>query len=303
MEHLSKLRYRARVRLGALLHGLGLYRRLLPVYQPHPKEFARRLQAYLNHFYEQVRHAEAELYLAELGTTFACDIKDHMLWGYLHGEATIYEHLEINHCRKLVRSQDHIVDIGANHGFWGFALAQMAGPAAKLYLAEANPVVLQRLRRTAQLNPQIHATILPYAITDGSDERVTFYLPEGNLSGLGSTVLHSHAAVQGWLKDDHRITVSAKSLDALVEDGAIEGIDVIKIDVEHGEDAVLRGGLLALDRFRPRLVMMETSVESWAASTLIQRGYQIYRLDNVGDRMSVEKGFWGNLVFTSPPRA
>lgn len=303
MEHLNNLRYRARVRLGALLHGLGLYRRLLPVYQPHPHEVTRRLQAYLNHYYEQVSHAEAELYLAELGTTFACDIKDHMLWGYLHGEATIYEQMEIAHCSALVQPNDCIADIGANHGFWGMALAHKAGPAAKLYLAEANPAVLQRLRRTAQLNRQICATILPYAITDGSGERVTFYVPQGNLSGLGSTVLHSHAAVHGWLKDDHRITVPARSLDSLVEDGAIRGIDMIKIDVEHGEDAVLRGGLAALDRFRPRLVMMETSVESWAASTLILRGYQTYRLDEVGDRTPVEKGFWGNLFFTSPPRS
>lgn len=303
MEHLSKFRYRARVRLGALLHGLGLYRRLLPVYQPNPGELTRRLQAYLNHYYAQVDHAEADLYLAELGTTFACDIKDHMLWGYLCGEASIYEQLEIAHCSALVRPNDHIADIGANHGFWGFALAHKVGPGARLYLAEANPAVLQRLRQTAQLNRQVQAKILSYAITDGSDERVTFYLPEGNLSGLGSTVLHSHAAGHGWLTADHQITVPAKSLDSLVEDGAIEGIDVIKIDVEHGEDAVLRGGLVALDRFRPRLVMMETSVESWAASTLIQRGYQTYRLDNVGDRMSVEKGFWGNLFFTAPPRS
>lgn len=303
MPDLNAFRSRVRVRLGAMLHGLGLYRRLLPVYAPPPRgELMRRLQAYLDHYYEQADHAEAELYLAELGATFACDIKDHMLWTYLHGEAALYERSEIAHCAARVRPGDVIVDIGANHGFWGYALARRAGSAARLYLAEPNPALLARLRRTVRLNPGIRAVVLPYAIADGSEEEVTFYLPEGNLSGLGSTVLHAHAVAHGWLKAENRIAVPAKSLDVLVEEGVIDGIDMLKIDVEQGEGAVVRGALAALDRFRPRLVMMETSAASWAASALHERGYRSYRLDEAGEGRSVEDGFWGNIFFVLPPR-
>ena len=279
------------------MHTLGLYRSLLPIHQPQPTEFIRRLQSYLNHYYEHVDHAEANLYLGALGLRFACDIKDHMLWWHLQGLAPIYEQLEINHCIKQVRPRDHIVDVGANHGFWGFSLAYRAGEGARLYLAEANPTIIRRLRRTARMNPRIDARILPFAVSDGSADSLTFYLPADTLSGLGSTVLHEYAVEQGYLQKNHQIVVPAKSLDSLVEDATIEGIDMMKVDVEQGEDAVVRGALRALERYPPRMVMMETSIDGWASNALIEMGYATYRLDETGCEKPVEPGFWGNIFF------
>lgn len=295
---IERLKYRARVAAGACLHAAGLYRRLLPVFQPRPAGAARRLQAYLQHYYDQAESAEAELYLQGLGLTVACDIKDHMLWPHLEGKAPVYEQLDIDHCRALVRPGDHILDVGANHGFWGFALARAAGPGAAVYFCEPNPRLQRRVRRTAQLNPGIAARLLPYAIGDGTQDELTFYLPAGSLSGLGSTVLHSHARERGWLSEQRRMTVPSRSIDALVREGAIAGIDLMKIDVEQAEDAVVRGALDALRRFRPRLVMVETSPDSFAAATLRGLGYASYRLDADGRQAPVPPDFWGNIFFT-----
>ncbi|MBA2672855.1 FkbM family methyltransferase [Ramlibacter sp.] len=294
---IERIKYRARVAAGACLHAAGLYRRLLPVFQPRPPEPLRRLQAYLQHYYDQAESAEAELYLAGLGLTVACDIKDHMLWPHLEGKAPVYEQLDIDHCRAAVRPGDHILDVGANHGFWGFALAQAAGADAVAYFCEPNPKLQRRVRRTAQLNPGIAARLLPYAIADGTQDALTFYLPTGNLSGLGSTVLHQMARDNGYLTEQLRMTVPSRSIDALVQEGAIARIDVMKIDVEHAEDAVVRGADAALRRFRPRLVMVETSPDSAAARTFEAMGYASYRLAPDGARAAVEPGYWGNIFF------
>lgn len=295
---IERLKHRARVAAGACLHAVGLYRRLLPLFQPRPNEPLRRLQAYLHHYYLQVESAEAELHLPGLGLRVACDIKDHMLWYHLEGKIGLYEQLDIDHCRALVRPGDHILDIGANHGFWGWGLAQRAGGGAVAYLCEPNPTILRRLRRTARLNPGIDARILPYAIGDGTAGTLTFYLPTGNLSGLGSTVLHPLAREKGYLLEEQRCTVASRSVDQLVEAGAIERIDVMKIDVEHAEDHVVRGAEAALARWLPRLVMVETAPDSRAAAHLRALGYASYRLGADGARLPVEPGFWGNIFFT-----
>ena len=72
---------------------------------------------------------------------------------------------------------------------------------------------------------------------------------------------------------------------------------MMKVDVEQGEDAVVRGALRALERYPPRMVMMETSIDGWASNALIEMGYATYRLDETGCEKPVEPGFWGNIFF------
>lgn len=288
----------ARIKAGALLHAMDAYRKLMPAFLPEPSPFLLRLRSYLYHYYEQASQAEATLYLPDLGLKFACDIKDHMLWPYIEGRSLIYEIGDIRHGMLQVRADDHILDIGANHGFWGFALANRAGAGAQLSLCEANPDIIKRLQKTKQLNRNIHASLLPFAISDGTTKELTFYLPQGELSGLGSTVLHELAASQGWLSANRKITVPSRSLDDLMDAGLLTGMDIVKIDVEHAEDAVIRGGLRAIRHYRPRFLMVETSPDSWASNTLRELGYSNYILDEAGNETPVSAGYWGNIYFT-----
>ncbi len=294
-EHVKET---GRVTLGALLHHVGLYHNLLPVRLPHPAGWRRRLQDYLRHYYESASHVEAVLAIPELRVTFACDLRDHMLLSYVEGTGPLYEQTEIDYFCARTRSGDHIVDIGANHGFWGMSLARAAGTGAVAYLFEANPTILHRLRRTVRLNPDLRTCILPYAVTDGSCDAVTFYLPSDNLSGLGSTVLHEYATTRGYLNERRHVTVPTRSLDTLMETGVLRGMDLMKVDVERGEDAVIAGGCAALRQFGPRLLMVETAKGSFAYEELIKLGYRAYCLDDRGSEIPLPTGkFWGNILF------
>lgn len=295
------LKESGRVAAGWLLHHAGLYRGLLPCNLQRPAGMGRRLQAYLLHYYRTAATVEATLSIPDLSVKVACDLKDHMLNPFIMNAAPIYEYREIAYCRSLVRDGDRIVDIGANHGLWGFTLAH-AGRAVRVFLCEANPTIIRRLKHTARLNAHIDATVLPYAIGDGNRDRVSFYLPlpnpAGNLSGLGSTVLHDYAVQHDYLSGDRRITVAARSIDQLMDSGELDGMDLVKVDVEQAEDAVIAGAMNALKHFRPRLIMVETSISSRASTALCNLGYDAYLLDDNGREAGFpDGGYWGNIFF------
>lgn len=296
-ELVADRRQQLRIAAGRLLHACGAYRQLLPVYAPKRGRLRQRLLDYLEHYLRSVPAAEAELYLEPLRAWFACDLNDHMLAPYLHNEAPIYELAEIEFWRRQVRAGDHLLDIGANHGFWGIALATSVRDAVRLHLFEANPAVARRLRRTLALNRQLAASLHECAVSDGSVDRISFYRPQGNLSGLGSTVLHDYATVRGYLRAEDRIEVPACSIDQLVQGGVISGMDLVKVDVEQAEDAVVAGARAALEHFRPRMLMIETGADSQATGILRDLGYRVSLLDADGRERDLSADDWGNLIF------
>lgn len=296
-EPVADRRQQLRIAAGKLLHACGAYRQLLPVYAPRRGRLRQRLLDYLQHYLRSVPAAEADLYLEPLGAWFACDLNDHMLFHYLRNEAPLYELEEIRFWRQQVRPGDHLLDIGANHGFWGVTLASTVATAAHLHLFEANPAVARRLRRTLSMNPRLQARLHECAVSDGSVDRISFYRPQGNLSGLGSTVLHDYATVRGYLRADDRIEVPACSIDQLLQGGVISGMDLVKIDVEQAEDAVVAGARAALEHFRPRMLMIETGADSQATGILRDLGYRVSLLDADGRERDLSADDWGNLIF------
>ena len=293
----ADFRSAARVKFGEWLYRAGYAQSLFPVFTRSTSGIKRRLLAYLEHYLRTVHAAEMLLELPPLKGQFAVDLNDHMLVPYLYRNAGIYEIAEINFMKSEVRNGDHILDIGANHGLWGVSMAAAAGADSRLHLFEANPRIAKRLKRTLAANTAINARLHEVAVSDGNVEELTFFLPQGNLSGLGSTVLHDFARQRNYLCADDQIRVSATSIDKLSDRGQITAMDVVKIDVEQAEDAVIAGAIRSIQRFKPRLLMIETSLGSQASTELIALGYRASCL--VGDRSEghVPKDYWGNIFF------
>lgn len=288
------MRHRWRVRLGELLYRVQAHRVLMPGFSDQGGLVRRRLRAYLDHYLREHPVAEADMNLPSLGARFAVNLNDHMLVPYLRGEAPVYEQAEIDFFRKELRPGDHLLDIGANHGFWGISLASQLGASATLHLFEPNPTIAARLRRTLCMNPKLRAQVHQLAVSDGAADSLRFYEPEGWLSGLGSTVLHGE---HPYLDERRQIEVAAASLDGLVAKGILTGMDIVKIDVEHAEDAVITGARDALARLRPRLLMVETRSDSKASEQLRALGYRATLLDSTGCELAIESETWGNLLY------
>lgn len=129
---------------------------------------------------------------------------------------------------------DTVVDVGANAGVYTVATARLVGPEGRVVAIEPNPVVLGRLAANVRQNGfEDRVTILPIAIADHT-ARGLVVDQSGN-----STVARIQVLAEG--ESIPSGTVGVRTLDDALEDLGIARVDVLKIDVEGLERAVMDG--------------------------------------------------------------
>lgn len=154
-----------------------------------------------------------------------------------------------------------VLDVGASTGAYALMAAhlpQMTAWAFEPY--DEAFAVLQRNLRLNGLLDRVHA--VPLAVSDAVGEH-TFHVCEpravAGLSQLGGVPRAD--------KTYHDVTVTVTTIDQFVAANGIERVDVLKIDTEGGELAVLRGAMQVLQRDHP-LVICE-----YAPTNASQYGY------------------------------
>jgi FkbM family methyltransferase len=131
------------------------------------------------------------------------------------------------------------IDIGANLGEWAVPLAKAVGVGGRVICCEPNPTVAAALAATLQINNLGQATIFEVALSDAD--------------GTGHLSVNPQDSGQSRLLDSG-IAVPLRSLDSLVAETALDRVDLVKIDVEGHEAAVLAGAIRTLTDFRPALI-------------------------------------------------
>lgn len=173
------------------------------------------------------------------------------------------------------------IDIGANVGAISLLLAKLVGPSGKVYSIEPGPPNLQRLRRNFELNPELAKRVEIIGCGIGREQSELWWAEEeGN---PGNAMLGNQGS--------HRIPVD--TLDHLVAERGITGVDFVKIDVEGMELEVMQGSKAALQRFRPMLYFETLSrygdvhagsnfqlIESFLAD---ECGYELFRIGHSGE--------------------
>jgi FkbM family methyltransferase len=174
----------------------------------------------------------------------------------------------------------HIVwDIGANVGLFSFAAAAAAGPTGNLLAVEPDTSMAGLLRHSAAVN-RGHAPVqvLPAAVSDEVSV-ARFHVARRNrstshLDGYGTTMT-------GGVRFTN--LVPTVTLDWLA--ARFSAPDVLKIDVEEAEIAVLAGGAQLLGHI-PTIICEVAHRNATAVSDLLTtRGYILYD----GDRPSGER--------------
>ena len=130
--------------------------------------------------------------------------------------------------RTLLREGSRFVDIGA----WIGPLALTAAAiGAEVDAFEPDPRALEALERNIALNPQLADRIFvhPYAV-GAADTEADLVAP-----GLGESVSSLDR------RHGDRVRVRVRSLDSVARDGIFRGADAVKVDIEGGEYAILRG--------------------------------------------------------------
>ena len=131
-----------------------------------------------------------------------------------------------------------ILDVGASNGRWTREILKTF-PGATVYLFEPGTAYIDEIR----------------AILDGNERLKLFPIAIGERDGPAT--LHVHPDPAGsttvdWQEGNFATptTVPMRTIDSLINEGAIERPDLVKMDIQAGELAALKGAIATLPSIR-----------------------------------------------------
>lgn len=151
------------------------------------------------------------------------------------------------------------VDVGAEYGLYTFVLAGRVGPAGRVYAFEPLPgprrFLVALARRLGAGNVQVREVAL-------GETRGTATLSLPRRRGLpvhGRAFLvdraHHYGPNTEFSGDEVRVSVAVSTLDDVVDGLGLQRLDLVKIDVEGAEPAVLRGASRTIARLQPAFLV------------------------------------------------
>lgn len=154
----------------------------------------------------------------------------------------------------LCRTGDTVIDVGANLGDWTLGAALAVGPGGRVLAFEPVPHVAEALTRTVAINRLRWVTVFAKACSDLVGE-TALSVERENTTGSRLGVMANDLE-----RTFEQIKVPSVTVDRVAAAERLSRVDVLKIDVEGFEEAVLRGSVETLAKFKPTL-FLETGHE------------------------------------------
>ena len=174
------------------------------------------------------------------------DISENQLfWAGLEGW---YECKSIEIWQRLVCQSSVILDIGANSGIYSLVASRL-NPDAEIFAFEPVPETFAWLQMNISAN-QFHTLAEPLAASDKNGSAEIWLDAPGSHYGP-SLFLAEHKSVS----DGVRINVKTVRLDDYFQARGIDRIDLVKMDVDRHEPAVLKGMRNLLTKSKPMLLL------------------------------------------------
>ncbi len=163
-------------------------------------------------------------------------------YGFDEGEAA-----ELTVFRSLARHAKTVLDIGANIGVYGLAVA-VDNPQLAVHAFEPLPANFSVLTDLIRINHCPNLKAHDIALSD-QEGQAKFYVPRNRLCNVRDGSL-----VPGFRDDVDEVPVKLVTLDKFAADNGLARIDLMKIDVESAEALVLAGAKGILRRDRPVMI-------------------------------------------------
>jgi FkbM family methyltransferase len=171
-----------------------------------------------------------------------------------------------------------VFDLGANVGFYSLLSAKYIGDTGSVHAFEPTPDIFSRLRANVEFNGFMNININQLALADRCGSSVFYLYKQNAMNSL---------SIQDWIGNPiNQIEVETITLDKYVQMRRLAKVDLIKIDVEGAELAVLRGGSKLLSGFNAPILICEFSeppTRGFGHTTTSLRdfletlGYQLFR--------------------------
>ena len=161
-----------------------------------------------------------------------------------------------------------VYDIGANVGLYTLIAADRVGDSGRVVAFEPVPANVRFLHAHLKLNGFSDRTnIVEAAVSDRKGEACFDLAPDRRFEGR--------------LAETGALRVAVTTLDSILGEGSLPQPQVIKIDVEGAELAVLNGAQRLLSEIRPVLFLAThgADVHRECCILLKQSGYELHSLD------------------------
>jgi FkbM family methyltransferase len=186
--------------------------------------------------------------------------------------------------RRLLGNGDVVLDIGANIGAHTLPLARCVGETGCVYAFEPTEFAYRKLRANAALNTGLNSRIRAEQVMLVADPDAATSVNVYSSWPVTPSAPGTHPKHLGVPMPT--TNCRAMTLDAFVAGAKISRVDLIKMDVDGNECAVLRGAQNTLARFHPPLLMelMPYGLEECGTSLarlleiLRGHGYRLYTL-------------------------
>jgi FkbM family methyltransferase len=233
--------------------------------------------------------------------TVACNLGDEVQFGLWWGRES-YEIGPTKFFKSLLFPGAVFADIGAHVGYYSLVAAPRVGSSGRIYSFEPMSQQFDRLTENIRRNHLCQITPLKLAL---SNNALAAVIQLNDAHNLGSASLRPANGNPTVCQE----TVECTTLDMFAESEGLSRLDVVKIDVEGLEVAVLRGASRTLARFRPvilievvdRLQTEGGSSREELYACLAQFGYQPYRIKRDGRVQIIRRPEDGTLIVFRHP--
>ena len=162
-----------------------------------------------------------------------------------------------------MRINELYVDVGANIGSTLFCAMRNASDESQYLAIEPNPNCQTQLTLAATQLIQ-KGSIVDFALSDNNRKHVPFH---------GTSILkHSGAASLKKVREDAKLDtyVETRTLDSLIDELPAINVEVIKIDTEGNEVAILKGASKTLSQLKFGCIILEYSPQITTATEFFE---------------------------------
>lgn len=212
---------------------------------------------------------------------------------YLHG---VHEPATTSFLMSTVGQGSTAIDVGANAGYFALLLADLAGPSGRVHAFEPNPELFDLLRSSAALRAV--SNLVPVRAALGESEGLNDLYLSTDSANSGLSTMSPQVAGQGAAT----VKVATRTLDGYCTEHSLAP-DIVKVDVEGHELAVLDGARVMLANRAPAYVICELETARNAAAPLVEFmegfGYRACSLTDSGLLTAYEDREVQNVVFVA----
>jgi FkbM family methyltransferase len=223
---------------------------------------------------------------------------------YLFGE---FEPATVKVLKRLVKSGDTVLDIGANVGYISLVLAKCVGKSGKVFSFEPDSKNFALLNRNIALNPDCYIKPIALAVSD-THQLIRLYQAKFDFNGGAHSILPSEKHSTDFVE------IEATTIDDFAQSHKLKKIDVIKIDIEGAEMKAFNGMTETLRNSRPLIVCelceehqvragyTTQAVKKWMAETFDMQAFKVMESGKLKETPIEETHLAENIVFVPHER-